>query len=417
MFNLTKFTENRFLNYFLLTIFGLLLIFSRRSDAFLNPQFWAEDGRVWYAQAYNNGFFAALFTPEAGYFQTISRLVAGFAQIFPLEYAPLIFNLSAVGFKLLVAAFLLSKRLSNLLPDASARFFAAFIYLALPHSYETHANLTNVQWHLALLAFLVIIATPVAEKTWKIFDVAVVALSALSGPFCLLLAPLAAVKFWRERDKRNLYFLLILGTGCLLQGVSLILTERPSAAPLGASLKLFLRIVGGHLFVSSIVGENGFAWTFERPFWKDGVAILINLLGFALLIYAFIKSKFEMRLLIIFAALIAATALISPAITKDMPQWEAMRFPIAGARYWLIPIFCFLLALFYLARNAENRFFRVFAMILVLLASFGIVKDWQYPPFKNLDFPKYAEEFNRAERGEEIVIPINPDWEMRLKKK
>jgi hypothetical protein len=401
-----------------LTVFGLLIVFSRRPDVFLNPQFWAEDGNLWYAQAFNDGILSALLTPEAGYFQTISRLVAAFSQIFPLEFAPLIFNLSAVGFKLTVAGFLLSKRLSNLLPDAPARFFAAFIYLALPHTYETHANLTNVQWHLALLAFLVIIAAPTVEKSWKIFDFATLALSALSGPFCLLLAPLAGVKFWHGREKRMLYLVLILGAGCLIQSISLLLTERPSAAPLGASMKLFLKIVGGHLFVSSIIGENGYAWTLKHPFWKDGVAIFINLLGFALLIYAFIKAKIELRLLIIFAALIAAAALISPAVTKDTPQWEAMLFPLAGSRYWLIPIFCFLLVLFWLARNAENRFFRYLSFVLLVFAPIGIVNDWQHPPFKNLDFPKYAAEFKRAESGKEIIIPINPDkWEMRLKKK
>ncbi|HMS41456.1 MAG TPA: hypothetical protein PKE69_14585 [Pyrinomonadaceae bacterium] len=179
-----KFAEQRFLKYFLLTLFGLVLIFTRRPDAFLNPQFWAEDGRNWFAQAYNNSVLTALFTPEAGYFQTISRIIAAVAQIFPFEFAPLIFNLSAIGIKMSVAGFLLSKRLSNLLPDTPLRFFAAFIYLALPHSYETHANLTNAQWHLAFLAFLIIIAAPSEKTTGKIFDFAAVSLSAGSGPFC-----------------------------------------------------------------------------------------------------------------------------------------------------------------------------------------------------------------------------------------
>lgn len=406
------------MKYFLLTLFGLVLIFTRRPDAFLNPQFWAEDGRIWFAQAYNNGVFAALFTPEAGYFQTISRIIAAFSQAFPFEYAPLIFNLSAVVIKLSVAAFLLSKRLSNLLPDAPARYFAAFIYLALPHSYETHANLTNAQWHLAVLAFLIIIAAPSRKKVGQIFDFAAVALSAISGPFCLFLAPIAAVKFYFGRDKKTLGFLMILTFGCFIQAFSIFFFphNRPTA-PRGASVDLFFKIIGGHWFLSAIVGEKGFEYLQNRSIWKNGGSILITFFGFAILIYSFLKSKIEMRLLLIFASLIVAAALVSPAISNDIPQWQAMSFPPVGVRYWLVPIFCFLLALFLLARTDKNRVVRIFASVFLIAMPFGIVADWRYAPYKNLDFLRYADEFRRAETSAEITIPINPDWEMRLKKK
>lgn len=413
-----KFAEQRFLKYFLLTFFGLVLIFTRRPDAFLNPQFWAEDGRNWFAQAYNNGVLTALFTPEAGYFQTISRIIAAVAQIFPFEFAPLIFNLSAIGIKMLVAGFLLSKRLSNLLPDAPLRFFAAFIYLALPHSYETHANLTNAQWHLAFLAFLIIIAAPPEKTTGKIFDFAAVAFSAVSGPFCLFLAPIAAIKFWFERDKKTLGLLMILSFGCAIQAISIFFFShnRPTA-PRGASLDLFFKIIGGHWFLGAIVGEKGFEFLQNRSIWKNGGSVFVTFFGFAILIYAFLKSKIEMRLLLVFASLIIAAALVSPAISNDIPQWQAMSFPSVGVRYWLVPIFCFLLALFSLARTDKNHFVRVFASVLLIAMPIGIVADWRFPPYKNLDFSRHAAEFRSAETGAEITIPINPDWEMRLKKK
>ena len=413
-----KFAEQRFLKYFLLTLFGLVLIFTRRPDAFLNPQFWAEDGRNWFAQAYNNSVLTALFTPEAGYFQTISRIIAAVAQIFPFEFAPLIFNLSAIGIKMSVAGFLLSKRLSNLLPDTPLRFFAAFIYLALPHSYETHANLTNAQWHLAFLAFLIIIAAPSEKTTGKIFDFAAVSLSAVSGLFCLFLAPFAAIKFWFERDQKTFGLLMILSFGCAIQAISIFVFphNRPTV-PRGASLDLFFKIIGGHWFLSAIVGEKGFEFLQNRSIWKNGGSVFVTFFGFAILIYAFLKSKIEMRLLLVFASLIIAAALVSPAISNDIPQWQAMSFPPVGVRYWLVPIFCFLLALFWLARTDKNRFVRGFASVLLIAMPIGIVADWRFPPYKNLDFLRHAAEFRSAETGAEITIPINPDWEMRLKKK
>ncbi|HEY8559627.1 MAG TPA: hypothetical protein VIL74_04425 [Pyrinomonadaceae bacterium] len=403
--------------YFLSIGISLLIIFTRRPDAFLNPQFWAEDGRVWYAEAYERGFLYSVTTPEAGYLQTISRLTASFSQLFPLDYAPLIFNAVAVFVKLLVAQFILSNRTTAFLPALWMRLFAAFIYLALPHSYETHANLTNAQWHLALLSCLIIIGAPASTRAGKIFDFAVIFISALSGPFCLLLLPVALIKYYRDGDKWLLTLTIVLAAGSLIQGFSLLSADRPSKAPLGANINLFLRILGGHLFFSSIFGETGFRWTTNRSVWKDGVAVIINLCGLALVVYALIKANFELRLLITFSALIVAAALVSPAITNEKTQWEFMRYPPVGSRYWLIPIFCFLLLLFWTWRAAEYKFLRRLAAGLLLLAPIGIILDWRYPPFQDFDFPKHAAEFNAAQSGSEVVIPINPNWEMRLRKK
>jgi hypothetical protein len=417
LFNYFKKIDQGYAFYFLSIIVSLLILYTRRPDAFTNPQFWAEDGRVWFAQAYNQGIIYSLTTPEAGYFQTISRLTAIFSQYFPFDYAPLIFNLVAVTAKIFVVQFILSKRLTNFLPALWMRIFAAFFYLAIPHSYETHANLTNAQWHLALLSCLIIIAAPPVTQIWKVFDFAVISIFALSGPCCLLLLPVALIKYYVEKNSWILILSIVIAGGCLLQGVSLLIFDRPSHAPLGANINLFLRILGGHLFVSSIFGENGYLWTIDRPFWKDGVAIIINLLGLALIIYAFLKTNLELRLLTVFSFLIVVGAFISPAVSDKIPQWEIMRYPTIGSRYWLIPIFCFVLLLFWTARKAENKFMRWTATALLVLSPIGIYQDWQYPPFIDLDFPKYASEFNNAATGSEVIIPINPNWDMNLKKK
>lgn len=409
---------DRRLFYLLSSAVSFLIIFSRRPDAILNPQFWAEDGKVWYADAYNHGAIYSFFTPVAGYYQTISRLVAVISQAFPLSFAPLIFNLTAIFCKIAVVNFLLSSRLSHLVPNRSFRALIAFIYLALPHSNETNANLTNAQWHLALLSFLIIIATPSEKTVWKTFDALMLSISALSGPFCLLLLPVAAIKWFKTREKWLLVLIVILAVGAGVQLSSLLTTERPSAQPLGATFGLFLKIVGAHLFFNSIAGDRIYTRAFNRSLWNEWAAILVNLIGFGLLIYAFIKSNLELRLLIFFTFMIVFSALAFPAITGDAPQWTAMWKPGIGSRYWLIPIFCCFVSLLYLARNAEISFIRYASICLLVLSLFGIVTDWKYPRFKDLEFQKYAFEFKNAPAGQEIVVPINPEpWEMRLVKK
>ncbi len=414
---LNKLADHRFLFYFLSSAIAFLLILSRRPDAITNPQFWAEDGKVWYADAYNHGAIYSFFTPVAGYYQTISRFVAVTAQAFPLSFAPLIFNLAAIFCKILVVNFLLSSRLSRFIPSLAGRALLAFIYLALPHSNETNANLTNAQWHLALLSFLIIIAPGSKKTLWKVFDVMMLSISALSGPFCLLLLPISAIKWLKTREKWTIVLIAILAVGSIIQISSLLTTTRPSEQPLGASFELFLKIIGGHLFLNSIIGDRSYSRLFSRSLWNEWTIIPVNLIGFGLLAFAFIKSNLELRLLITFALLLVFGALSSPAITNQMPQWEAMWTPATGSRYWLIPIFCCFVSLLFLAKNAEISFVRYASVALLVLSLFGIASDWKYPRFKNLEFQTYAAEFENGAPGQEFVIPINPDWEMRLIKK
>lgn len=415
MTNLREHVTHPFLLHLTASVISFLTVFSRRHDALTNPQFWAEDGRIWYADAYNRGIVYSLLTPQDGYYQTISRLVACFAQLLPLAQAPLVFNLTAIAVKVLVANFLLSRRMSTLIPSLGGRAAIAFLYLAMPHSSETNANLTNVQWHLALLSFLIIIAAPSSRTLWRIFDFTVVSISALSGPFCLLLLPVAVVHKLMRKEARTFILLVILAVGAMIQMSSLLATARPSAQPLGATIGLFWKIVGGHLFVSAVVGEHGYSWLVGHFIWNVGVAFLVTLTGLGLLVYAFIKAGLELRLLIFFAFLIVSSALLSPAISNEVPQWTVMWYTGACPRYWLIPIFCVFACLLDLTRNSLTTVRRV-STLLLALSVVGIVADWKYPRFKDLEFQRYAASFERVPAGEDITIPINPDWQMHLVK-
>src|SRR5260370_8046744 len=89
----------------------------------------------------------------------MARLTAALAQLFPLTGAPLLFNLVAILFQVLPVSFFLSSRFASLGTQRS-RFLLGFLYLALPNSFEVNANVTNAQWHLALLACLVVLPDP-----------------------------------------------------------------------------------------------------------------------------------------------------------------------------------------------------------------------------------------------------------------
>src|SRR4029077_18779110 len=179
-----------------------LAVVMRRVDALQHPQFWAEDGADWFAQAYNDGRLTSLFIPHSGYFQTISRLLGNVGVTVGLVAAPLLSNLVALLFELAPALFLVSSRFAPVIPSLRLRVLLAAIYVAVPNS-EVHANITNAQWHLAILACMVLMVPGSPRRAWRGFYIAAVVLCGLSGPFAVLLLPVGLLRFWFTRARRD----------------------------------------------------------------------------------------------------------------------------------------------------------------------------------------------------------------------
>jgi len=394
------------------------IIISRNPSSITNPQFWAEDGRNWYADAYNHGILYSLATPEAGYFQTFSRLVAIVSQAFELDFAPLFFFLVAAAVQITVAAFIASDRLADFLPEKKWRLALAFGYLAMPHSWEVFANVTNSQWHLAMLACLIIAARPPGGRTARIFDLAAVSIMAVSGPFCLILAPIVAAAFLRSREKHLRLVLAVVVVGAVLQAASLLSFERPIQPDLGVSADSWARIVARHLAISPILGSRGFEFLARTPIYSPAVVfVAAGLAASGFVAMAFGGCR-ELRALSVFSMLTVASALISPAVSPEPGQWSFIAANDTAIRYWFIPTFTIYAGILRLVATAENDFRpKIIGGALAVASLGGVIFDWRLPRRVDYRFREYAAEFKRLPAGTVFEIPINPNWKMTLIKK
>ena len=397
---------------------AFILFATRRPDAILHPQFWAEDGHVWFADAYNLGWWNALFRAQDGYFQTFPRLAAAVALLVPISLAPLVLNIFALAAQALPINLLLSSR-STSWGGLHFRGMLAVVYVALPNCREMMIVVTSAQWLLALSAFLILVATPAMHPRERIFDLLLLVLCGLTGPFCLFLVLIAAFTARRRGGRQrwmNARVLLVL-TFVQLWGLLIVDRSGRAHAILGASPALLTRILGGQIYLASLLGGNGLSA-------NQGVAVFWLLIcaalgGTAFITVCFVRSRLEMRLFLTLTAMFLVASLISPAAypPPGVSRWELLSEVPGGIRYWFFPTLATAWSLIW-AAHSRIRFLQAPSCLLLLIMCIGIIRDWKEPAFQDLHFKEFAARFAASPAGTVAVEPENPSgWNLRLVKR
>jgi hypothetical protein len=172
---------------FALALFAVavLLLFLKSPDAILHPQFWAEDGFIFFAQQLTVPW-PLVFTPYSGYLHAIPRIVAWGASWFSPVIAPLVYNVAAILINAFCISFV-SLRLKGWFAGPAV-FLAFFI---VPTVGDIFGTLTNVQWFVQFVIASVCLFPPQQDSraTWlSPMGFAALGLAALTGPFSILIS-------------------------------------------------------------------------------------------------------------------------------------------------------------------------------------------------------------------------------------
>jgi hypothetical protein len=402
-------------------LIGALLIFSRRTDAILHAQFWAEDGRIYFQNVYNLGVAASLIKPQAGYFQIFPVLAAWIASLFALRDAPLVMSLLALGANVLPVALLLSPRARSIAPDIRVRIALALLFIAIPTDVEIDSIAVNAQWSIAPAALIVLLLEPPRRRAWRIADGLILLICALTGPFAVLLAVIAWI---RQRSRGREWvpraWTVGLSACAILQVICLVIISkhvsgptiepRPSPA-LGASAELFTQLIGGRLLIGSILGGT------------DGVTASLTLdwivLFAAIGLFAYVarRGPQELLLLIVLGFGVLGGALANPSAAS--PAWPALvAVPVSAQRYFLMAELAVLSTLIWIASTQTQLVVRALAGGLVALAIvITVARHWTLPPLFQTGYAASANAFEQARNGTVVAFPITPPpWVMTLTK-
>lgn len=389
---------------------------SRRPSTLLNAQFWAEDGAVFYAQARDLGFPAALTIPYAGYLLTMPRLVASVSPFIPLSTVPLMFNLVALLMQALPAIYLASGRMQHLGP-LPVRILLAVLYLGVPNVATVQGNLTNAQWHLAILSFLVLVGSSPKSRWAAAFDVTALVLGALTGPFALVLLPVAVIVAWVRRGRWTLVRAGIVSLGVVTLPFTLATSLRPKAVGgLGASVTAFCQLLTFQVFVPVFRGINNSVAFMHPPTLLPLLSYIATAVGILFLIYVVWRGSLEVRCFLLFAALLLAAALASPVASAVEPQWTVLQRPGSPPRYWFVPELAVTAAVVSFACTAGHRVLRVFGAALVGVMLMVDVAHWRLQDLPDRGFAKFVAAFDKLPVGKDMRIAIPPNWTFKITK-
>jgi hypothetical protein len=377
---------------------ALAAVFSRLPGAFLHPQFFAEDGWVWYQQAYNLHWLRSLGLAQAGYLQTFPRLVAGVALLLPMQWAPLIMTLAGAVIQVLPVTALLSRRCTPWGP-LPLRVLMAALYLAIPDAPEIHIVLTNAMWHLAVLEALLAFSVPPLSWRGRVSDSLLFAIGAISGPFCLLLLPCIAAWWWIRRQRWTLAVMGITFLGAAIQVLTILHSARARQAPLGVTPLRLLRIMAGSIFIDSMTGTGG-------PYLRVSLLIVAAIGGLTMMVWGWRSAPLAGRLYISFALLVLIACLRDPLLLPGTtPRWEVLA-NATGIRYWFLPSLMFLWSAAWCASGGENRLVRLAGMAVLLLTLVGVYREWIYPSWPANHWSADVARFRSLKPGEHMIFQV-----------
>jgi len=420
-----------------------VLLLSHLPSLAFHAQFYADDGG-WYQAAYAQGPLRSLLHPAAGYVVMLQRLVASASLVLPVVAAPTLFNLVAVAAGVAGICYLLSSRMASAIPSLAARVAIALLVIALPNAYDTTGNLTNAQWRLGLLVFLVIFAAPPRRAVGWVVDTVILVVGGLTGPYCLLLEPIIGWLWLRQRSDRRRAYILAVNTVCVAVQLFVLLThagQRTSGA-LAAGFAPLVQMIARQVTLGLVIGAHGLN-SVAGSAVSTSLAVLavLALIPAVVCLWVAWRGPLVLRAFIVLAGLELALALVAPSI--GAPRWPSLGRPASvvdfhpgGIRYFLYPLLAFALSLGWLAVDALRRFARDrwrltgpvttrrvaantvgggAAIALLAAAVIGVRMDWAYPPYIDQHWGAEVQRLQSSPPGTLVVIPINPKgWTVSL---
>jgi hypothetical protein len=406
----------KILLFLLAVALSILALLYRKPNAFTQPQFWAEDGVIFFSQCYLTGI-ESIFTSYAGYLHLIPRIITWVTfHTVSFEHTPLAYNIASLLLFLGMAAFIWIRTQFN----TFTRFFMILTLSLVPIGNEIVLNITNAQWYINLLIPLIFLTG--YNKKYVLFDGILLFLVALTGPFSVIYLPMiCAIVWYRSRtyglwkNERWLFFVYLLAAAIQLLVLALASSREPNKWGIIARVAHSPRLL--YLQLTNLLGVPKL---YEEIRWKLFVVLLLALLGWIFLCWRkFTREKNAAPLFLVGAALVSVAAnvyVLSPDMLPFLnPIFNGMRYFFAPTVLLLWSVLAYNIAPVQTTGTPAPKGKTSPLLLLrniglpLLFIYYAIMMVQTIPPFLMWDFkwPEEAKKLDNFQKGH-IEIPINP---------
>ena len=381
-----------------------VVLYVKQAPIFQLPQFYAEEGKFFFADAYNDGW-SSLFYTANGYFHVFPRLLANLCLTLGVPYGliPTVFVYACLPVYFLLWLMIFT-RLA--LPPV-AKAFMVLATILVPLGNEIFMNQTNIQWVMTLIP-VVLYCGEQPQATWRrLIDYAILILCVFTGPFVLFLFPVFLLAALLEKQvTRRAAFLAICLVATIICAVSL--SHFGSVDRIHGATKMTM-----YGYVQLAFRSYYFpllsTWVDSVPEWAVVTLTIILPVILALLGRMVLKSGNRFAMVAFAAGLpLCAATLVSYGRAPALPS------PFHNAiRNFYLPMVLLIWSLIAVTKF-DRRHIAAWAVVFGwFVVQIPFIAETRTMP--DLNWKKYAE---RLATGQAMTIPITPaGWGLTLKEK
>lgn len=306
---------------------------------------WAEDGSSWLADAVHHGFLDSLTTPDNGYLQTSSRIVAQAVAALPATwFAP---AMALVGAGIVSACVLVVWRASaGHIRNSYVRGALAAMVVLLPAAgVEMLGNVTNTIWYLSFVSFWLLLWRPTTFAR-AVGAASLLLLIALSTAGVIFMFPIWLLRGLTIRDRRDAVIVAAFPIGIAAQIWPLTHQTYNAFSPPTWNWDLLpayaQRVIGGAFLGFRLTGD---IWRHLGTSWEIALGA-----GFLVCIaLALASGDMRSRVLIALAVTISLASFLVAGYERDVAAnllWPHGSPNDGIPRYVVIPTLLLLTAIF-----------------------------------------------------------------------
>ena len=367
----------------------LLILFARRPESFLHPQFYAEDGAVFYVGAHRDPW-GSILTPYAGYLHLASRLVAALCSGLDPHWVPTAYFSASLAAVAALCLALFSRRAG--LPRPA---ILALAVVLVPHTGEVFDNLTNLQWIMALGLIVLLLARDPREPPQWLADFGFASLASLSGVFSVLFAPLFAIRAAARRSRAAAGLACVVCAGAAVQAHA-ILADASAPAASDTTAVLALATFGQRVWMSLLAPPR---FADASPLW---LRACVGSAGAALLLVLGLRSRPARLERAVLA--VALLLVVAAAIFRFRGAIQMLGCVANGDRYFFVPKVGVAWLLAAHLRGPSGMRWLSAALLVALAAT--TCGSFRFERWRDYNWAYWA---GRIADGRRVVVPINPD--------